>query len=244
MKTAARMTVLPLALVALSGCAGPLNTESKIGTGSQAWTPPSIGESSLNTPNPEVLGATTYADAPVYTATGIVTVPDAERSVLTLDRTNWEDSVVAVPNDLTAHQPRFTNNILVPENTRRARGQFPSAQSALDTGTSQGNDLQAQEALFAPFAAAGDVVLFIPRFVAESRPYRPTRTGTTPYQRAPVQNTVVLPPVTPVGPARSPLPGPQSPPAPTPEDARVPANEADPLPVSPEPAPQTPGAKP
>ena len=228
MTTAARMTVLPLALLTLAGCAGPLNPEPKIGTGAGAWTPPTIGESAMNMPDPETLGATTYAEAPVYTATGIVTVPDAERSVLTLDRTNWQDSVVAVPNDLAAHQPRYTNNILRPENTRRAQGQFPTAQSALDTGTSRGNDLQAQEALFAPFAAAADVVLFLPRFAFEARPDRATRTGTTPYQRVPVQQTLAPVAATPVGPARSPLPGPQSPAAPTPEDARVPASQQGP----------------
>jgi hypothetical protein len=185
--------VLITPLLALAaGCAGPLNTEHTVGFGKDVYAPASIGRTSMpSAENAEAAGSIDQLQAPVYVSSGIVRAERARPSVTGIDRSNWSPTLVNVPNDLSAHPPIYTDNVLIPEGTLRSRGRYPTPASSLDTPTSKGNKTQAQEALIAPFAAAADVVLFVPRVIAEAGPMRPTRTGLDPYERAPQQSTIV-----------------------------------------------------
>jgi hypothetical protein len=203
-----RRPAAPLAaLLALSaGCAGPLNQETSVGNVGRpfdrgVWKPETFAQSALRTP-PEGFEPTIQQQAaPVYGASGPQAAADAQPSTTSLDRSNWDGVRYTIPSDAPAHQPRFTRNWLDTSASERARGRYPDERTALFTSTTRQNEAQVREAVVAPFAAASDVILFIPRAVAELRWRRPTRTGTEPYERHPRDSVQVPPPVTPVGPA-------------------------------------------
>lgn len=194
------MTIPPLLL--LSACAGPLNTESCVGVGMKSdslggvFCPPTITESSIREVPEEAAATVNQRVAPVYAGGGVVQADDSRPSIVSLDRGNWGATDMRVPNDFSAHQPRYTDNVLLNDTLRRTRGDYPTAASALDTGTGAGMDRQIQEAFIAPLAGAADVVLLVPRIVMEARPGQPTRTGLEPYERQPRVQTIVPPPLT------------------------------------------------
>jgi hypothetical protein len=214
MRKASVIVCLPLLLV--GACAGPLNTEPCVGPGmksdsnARAFCPPTITESALREAGEDAAPTVIQRNAPVYYAAGVVSADDARPGNLSLDRSGWAPIDLVVPNDLAAHQPRYTTNLRLNDTSRRARGEYPTPASALDTGTSEGNDRQIHEALLAPFVAGADMVLFLPRAAVQARPYRPTRTGLEPYQRQPRVQTVVPPPLTTIEPeaAKAPIPSP------------------------------------
>lgn len=217
-------------LVLLAACAGPLNNEIGIGNtgrvdGRGVWSPPTLTAKLLPTPQEGLEPSTDARSAPVFGAAGPVAAKDAAPSITGIDR-NWSETPVIVPNDLPAHQPRMTWSYLASD-TPRARGQYPTAQSALALGSERHNNEQVKEALVAPFVAAGDVVLAIPRFIASHRIDRPTRTSAWPYERMPRREALTTDPIS----AEAPKP-----PAATPA-AEVPASNA---PASNAPAPNAP----
>lgn len=118
-------------------------------------------------PNP----GTTAATAPLPTHTR-------------LDRANWEPIRVDVPNELAAHQPRYTQNLIENTHIARNRGDYPTAFSANEYNHPKSSDTQLFEAIAAPVGAAADLVLFLPRAVM-TRPWQTTRTGLEPYRRVP-----------------------------------------------------------
>lgn len=103
-------------------------------------------------------------------------------STPTLDRSAWPVTRLSVPNALPIHQPRSTRSVFLNTSTRRARGDFPTIDSSLDSATAEANQSQTAEALVAPIAAAIDVALFPARALV-TRPWQRTITGTKPYQR-------------------------------------------------------------
>ena len=228
-------------LLLLTACAGPLNTESCIGVvmptdstgrGGGVFCPPTITESSIREVPEEAAATVNQRLAPVYVGGGdggaVVQAGDARPSVVSLERGNWGATQVTAPNDLSAHQPRYSQNLLLNDTLRRTRGEYPTAASALDTGTSAGMDRQIQEALVAPLAAAADVVLFVPRAVVQARPDRPTRTGLEPYQRQPRVQTIVPPPLVIVAGEMAGPRGPMTPMVPAPGVPSIPGSPVSP----------------
>lgn len=214
--------VLAAAPLTLAACAGPLNNEHGIGNsgrpfGHSVYTPASLADSTTPSP-PEGLEPTTNQQlAPVYGAAGPVDARTAQPSLVSLDRSNWGTTSIEVPNDFSAHQPRLTVNYINKESNPRAQGKYPTERTALGLGTDRHNDEQILEAAAAPLVGASDILLFVPRAIAEMRPRQPTRTGGEPYARTPNTVVIVNPSVEPQGAASRML----AIPAPTGKDAPI-----------------------
>lgn len=208
-------------LLLLTACAGPLNNELGLGNqgrvdGRGVWTPPTLSASLMPTAHEGMEASTDPRTAPVYMSDSVAAVKDSKPSVTGIDR-EWTETPLLVPNDLPAHQPRMTWSALTTD-TPRSRGQYPTAQSALSLGSERHNNEQVKEAFIAPFVAASDMVLALPRFFAEHRPKRPTRTGMWPYERQPRREALTTDPVS----ALPPPPAPPSAPAQPAPDADKP----------------------
>lgn len=150
----------------LGGCVGPLNNEVYVGDrlkASQQYAPASIAE---------------RAEDRAETGAG----EEIEVSVNSLDRSGWSGTRVVVPNDLVMHQPRYTDNWHFNRSNRRARGEYPTAASALDMPTEKGADQQIKEAALAPLVAGFDIAA-MPVRMGGARPWQRTMTGSEPYQR-------------------------------------------------------------
>lgn len=113
-----------------------------------------------------------------------IAIADVEPTHTRLDRANWEPLRIIVPNELAAHQPRYTKNLIENTYLARNRGDFPTALSANEYNHPKATDAQLFEAVAAPVGAAADLVLLLPRAVV-TRPWQTNRTGMEPYRRAP-----------------------------------------------------------
>lgn len=184
----AQRLALPCVLCTLlSACAGPLNNERFIGDPVNArnqFVPPTIGRGDETS---QTRGRVIEIDDP-RTRPEADANPETHASVLSLDRSNWASTRVVVPNDLVAHQPRYTNDWAFDKSTARNRGEYPTAASAMDMPTERGADQQLAEAVLAPLAAGADLALSPLRAIA-ARPWQRTRTGLEGYQRAPQNRT-------------------------------------------------------
>ncbi|MCC6677557.1 MAG: hypothetical protein IT436_10470 [Phycisphaerales bacterium] len=78
--------------------------------------------------------------------------PDDAPSVFSLDRTNWESRELAQPVDYTLHRPHYRVPSRVPNVLPRERGEFPTANTALDLSC-RSDGQQAWQALGAPLGA-------------------------------------------------------------------------------------------
>jgi len=87
--------------------------------------------------------------------------PSTGPSLIDGQRTHWEPQTIVVEMDGVEHQPHYTTSQPNYSRSMRAVGDYPTASSALTLGSELGP--QVSEALAAPFHAATDVVLFIPR---------------------------------------------------------------------------------
>lgn len=105
-------------------------------------------------------------------------------SLPTLDRSGWPVAACVVPNTQPAHGAIYANEIPLNTSRPRDRGVYPTAMSAIDLTSLQGNQDQALEAGLVPIAAAGDILLMIPRMFV-TPPWATTRTALAPYQRGP-----------------------------------------------------------
>ena len=126
---------------------------------------------------------------------GPVLTEVAEPSVIGLDRSHWTPRTVLVPNDGVQTYPHLTR--LAPrfdESTARARAEFPTELSSLETG----GDACAQvgEALLWPAWVIGDLVMAIPRALRG-----PSYSPADGYQRSATQREV-----SPDVPTQEPLP--------------------------------------
>jgi hypothetical protein len=100
-------------------------------------------------------------------------------SITSLDRSAWAQADFVVPNDATEHYPHFTR--LQPrydKGTARARGAYPTAQTALEQEGSFGSIFA--ESIAWPGYVAGDTVMIIPRAVDPDQ-----NSPMTHYERAP-----------------------------------------------------------
>ena len=144
-----------LAALVATGCATPDNDRLTLGT----------------TADPVVVFPAIEQGAPITDATG--------PSITSLDRSGWEPMAVVVPNDATEHYPHFTR--LQPrydKGTARARGQYPTALTALEQEGSFGSIFA--ESIAWPGYVAQDAVLIIPRAIVPDQD-----SPITHYERAP-----------------------------------------------------------
>ena len=106
-------------------------------------------------------------------------------SELTLDRDNWEDRVLLVPNDGVEHFPDYTTLDPVQVDAFRADGVYPTAHSALDVEHNVADELLSWAAW--PVFAARDILFVIPRTARHAEEdfvdYSPRAFG---YARSPI----------------------------------------------------------
>jgi hypothetical protein len=89
---------------------------------------------------------------------------DIPASPLDVHRSNWKPVTLLVPVDGTDHTYLGRTDLPCTVATARQRGEFPTGESAIDLDGDTG-DVQAYEAVEAPFWAAGDAILLVPRLV-------------------------------------------------------------------------------
>lgn len=102
----------------------------------------------------------------------------------TVSREHWPIIPIASWPVYPERQPVFTRSPAFNDSSPRAVGKFPTPASALDVVTSEQMNAQVFEALAAPFYAAADIVLFIPRAI-RTPPWATVDNNLAPYERAP-----------------------------------------------------------
>jgi len=101
-----------------------------------------------------------------------------------LDRSDWALTVVTAHSAQPEHQPIYTRSLQYDGGIPRRAGKFPNASTALDSITSESTDAQVGEALVAPLAAAGDILMFPIRLFGAGM-WKTVDNGLEPYERAP-----------------------------------------------------------
>ena len=133
-----RRTLLLLSVIALTGCYTDGNSRQTLGD--------DVGLSIID-PEAEV----TYLDLP----------PSPPLNVM---RTGWERTEFLVPVDGTDHVYLGRTDLPCTDQTARQRREYPTPESATDT---DGDSIKTQrrEAIEAPFWAAWDCLLLLPRLI-------------------------------------------------------------------------------
>jgi hypothetical protein len=117
-----------------------------------------------------------------------------ERSVVSVERRNWEPTLFLVPVAGVRHLPHYTSEApVLAHETARQRGEYPTIRNCLEMGTTRSDHLQACEFLLQPFYCAGQVVLALPRAIA-TPPWKPIWSPVEPYARAPQKPLRLSPP--------------------------------------------------
>jgi len=107
--------------------------------------------------------------------------PASGASLSGMDRSHWEERVFLVPADPVSHRPHYTSlGPAFTDSTPRQQARAPSVRDALDLDADRG--AQCAEALAGPFAAALDIILFLPRAVQQP-PGSITASPQSTYQR-------------------------------------------------------------
>lgn len=107
--------------------------------------------------------------------------PATGPSLTGIERTNWNASEIVVATDGVQHHPRWTSAQPAYTKTPRSRGLYPTADTALSLDRADG--AEAAEAAAAPFHAASDVILFIPRMFSHG-PCEVRISPAEPYERS------------------------------------------------------------
>lgn len=102
----------------------------------------------------------------------------------TLSRDHWPLIPVTAWSAQPQHQPLYTLRPHENDATARNQGKFPTAATSLDSVTTDGMNAQVHEGIVAPFYAAADIVLFIPRAIRTGM-WKTRDNGLDPYERAP-----------------------------------------------------------
>lgn len=190
----ARTTALALLACTLAGCQSIDNDRLNVG----GQTPPTF--------------------IPADQRTGERLTPATGPSLADAERTNWSASVIVVETDGVQHHPRWTKAQPAYVKTHRAAGLHATADSALALDRTSGSEVA--EALAAPFHAAGDVVMLIPRMF----PHGPGVVRISPaeaYQRGSAADRAEMP-ASALEPAAMPEPAPVPAPAPAPSESPAP----------------------
>lgn len=166
MKATMFLIVMCGGTLAAGGCSKwyTTNTDEAI---ARAWAP-----SNFLAPAPAPIAPADYATS------------DPGPLTPTLDRTDWETTTIIAHSTQPQHQPIFTRSQRDAGGIPRNAGKFPTASTALDSITTKSTDAQVGEALYAPLAAAGDIVLF-PIRIFKTGMWKTVDNGLTPFEREP-----------------------------------------------------------
>ncbi len=123
-----------------------------------------------------------YAAAPEATDHS---VSDPGPATTSLDRTDWPVTEIIARSTQPQHQPIYTRTVRYDAGIPRNAGKYPTSATALDSVTTASTNAQVGEALVAPFAAAGDIVLFFTARVWQSGMWKTVDNGLEPYEREP-----------------------------------------------------------
>ncbi len=98
--------------------------------------------------------------------------PEGKRSLLAIDRANWETTPFLVPVDGTGHRPTYFDTLQLKHATARQRGQFPTALTALELDGGF-TDAQLVESIDMPLVMTGEAIAVPFRLLLEpqSRTY-------------------------------------------------------------------------
>lgn len=110
---------------------------------------------------------------------------DPGPATVSLDRSDWPLTTIVAHSTQPQHQPIYTRNYHDDAGIPRNAGKFPTAGTALDSVTTDSVNAQVGEALLAPLAAAGDIVLFFTARVWQSGMWKTVDNGLEPYEREP-----------------------------------------------------------
>jgi hypothetical protein len=125
-------------------------------------------------------------------------------SVTSASRENWGRTVVLVPAGGVNHQPTYTRDAPhLTFQTARQRDEFPGPEHALDAPDARSGQRQVLEAIEAPFMAALDLVLFVPRAIV-TPPWKTVESPLDAYARAPIGEGGLAPSPPPPGPGVEP----------------------------------------
>jgi len=161
---------VPLAL--LGACAGPLNHESSIGDPENGGV--ELGTINPDVPRPHAQGGL-YDGSPWNRPAG---------SLTGIDRDNWAQQDFVVPIDGTSHQPTYSVHPDFANGLARERGLYPDTTTCLDLRGDNTHELQAFEAIAAPFYSGLDIALWIPRALL-APPGSTVQSPSTAYERSP-----------------------------------------------------------
>lgn len=184
---AAILLAVPLALTGCIGTQSELNDSLALGQDGakqRAYEPATLR------PTFGRVGPADGASGP--SPAGDAAAPPPPPSLVGIDRDNWEITYVSVPNDRVQHQPIYTRSLYENNAVARNRGLYPTALSVNQVSDESSQDAQVLEAFEAPFAAAADIILFIPRAVVNP-PWETVTSGFEPYRRAPAPRASVSP---------------------------------------------------
>jgi hypothetical protein len=101
-----------------------------------------------------------------------------------LSRDHWQETRVLVPTSGATHWALYKRDLDVSTSSPRGRGEFPTADTCLRTFDAGDTRAEFRHAVFSPFAAATDIVLFIPRAIV-APPWRQVLDRPTAYARSP-----------------------------------------------------------
>jgi hypothetical protein len=96
-------------------------------------------------------------------------LPTDAPSIHSLDRSNWRQTTYVIHPWPVAHSPAYRPDRSRLNNTRRQRGEYPTAESAFDIGEGQNRPMR-REAITVPPLAFVDALLILPRMAFEQRP--------------------------------------------------------------------------
>jgi len=110
-------------------------------------------------------GPTTQRPAAIWPTEGIE--PATSPSVTGASRDGWGEVTIVSVNDGVQHQENFTRVWpTFADQTPRARGEFPTPSSSVDTGDDTG--AQVAEGFAWPIAIGSDIVMIIPRLIHQA----------------------------------------------------------------------------
>ncbi|MCA3005732.1 MAG: hypothetical protein LW650_05200 [Planctomycetaceae bacterium] len=214
--------------VMLAGCAGPLNHQPELGgtvtadgLSGTAFNPDSVALESFS----EGFRPGSGSLPPLDRTTG------DQPSISSLERTNWPMVRFLVPVDGTQHQPTYASGPSYDRSTHRARGEFPTVDTAAVAHPNDaGREAQIWEAMAWPFWAGLDVALLLPRmlYTAPGSTVRSplvTPARSVPGDAPPMLIAPIEPSLQATDPAEgaAPSPGPAAPPTASPSAPPAPA---------------------
>lgn len=103
---------------------------------------------------------TTNAPPAIWPAEAMA--PATSASTTTVSRDHWSEVTIVAVNDGVEHQENFTRYWpVIDQSTARARGEYPTVESSVETGGDPG--AQVLEGFAWPVAIGADIVMALPR---------------------------------------------------------------------------------